>query len=548
MTEEREFISVADAVIRFRQSLWGGRTPDEILPIPDPELMWHDPSRQSVYLDLQNYVRIEQRKLLLALASGEIQSWSEAGQTPRTFWQEETRTSDFEPVLPPPGADAIRGQMIELDEFDRWLRATEDNPFIRPTASAKRRVLRVIKDLLQTGSLTAHQSKTLCGRWKIEHDTDLELLFLKAERDVEGEYWTVDQALSWILWRDFERLDLNPLGIFVHAIADDEDGALPARYSLRDANDVLIALLRRGVVRAFGGPVGAAEEIRAFQFADATVLHKEAGHVVAFPAFASDKMGLAGYFDRLRILGRDLTKEMPPIKAVSAEIASRADGPFDRPLPAATPSPFDPNAGTMLIGEAALWIGAQGQVFENSAARADRFEQIGVPRLFAALALREVEATGLNVATRRREPIQADVWAECDHGDGQDGKHHFSFIDDIKQNETGGSITLWPYQSKQGPDWCDIRISNNVLLSVFGPMELVTQPQESPVVERPGRGRQKGTGKDDSAALSRVRLLMDGGMPKGKAVAQIAASLKNDGTALSTEKRLLRKLGDGLSR
>ena len=548
MTENREFIGLGDAIERLRQSLWGGRTPDEVLPIPDIGPMWATPDRQTVYADFLSGVRVEKRKLLYALAGREIQSWSADGQeTPWTFWNEQIRLAGLESPLAPPINDATQDQIVDKDEFERWLVAAESNPFIRPSDIARRGVLMVLKDLLQTGSVTAHQCRALCIRWKIEADADFEHLILQAERAAAGEFWTVDQALSWILWRDFERLDLDPLSIFVHAIADDEEGALPPRYSLRDANAVLVALLQRGVIRAYAGPRGAVEEIAPVQFADAAVVHREAGHVIAFAAFAGDSMGLDGHFDRLRIVGRDLTREMPPIKPGAPELRSREDGPFASPSPALAWSSFDPAPETMLIGEAALWLAGDGQAFKNSLARADRFYQIGVPRLFAALARGELEASGLNVATRRREPIPADVWLECDLGEGADGKHHFSFIDNIKQNESGGSITLWPYRSKEGPEWCDIRISNSALLSAFSSIEVPAPPRES-TVERPGRGRQKGTGKDDSAALAQIRVLMSNGVPKGRAVTQVATSLKNDGTEQSTEKRLLRKLGAGSSR
>ena len=308
----------------------------------------------------------------------------------------------------------------------------------------------------------------------------------------------------------------------------------------------MISLLQRGVVRGYAGAAESIREIREVEFADATIVHTNEGHVVAISAFPSDAMGLGGHFDRLRIVGRDLTREMPPINLGVAEFMSRQDGPIEYPSPNDAGSRFDPHANTMLIGEAALWVGAQGQAFSNSVARTDRFEQIGVPRLFAALALREMEATGLN-AQLRREPIPADVWAECDYGDGQDGKHHFSFIDEMKKNEIGGSIRLWPYLSKESPDWCDIRLPSSMLLSVFG-----TAGPQGPQIEdsalRPGRGRPEGTGKDDSGALRQVRSLLSQGLGKMQAVRQVAATLQHDGTVESTEKRLLRKLAANSSR
>src|SRR5690606_25903759 len=125
----------------------------------------------------------------------------------------------------------------------------------RVSIFAKRLVLDVLKDLLQLDLVTSHQCRELCSRWDIKVDPEMEHHLLKADRGVAGEFWTVDQALSYILWRDFERLDLDPLDIFAHLLSDDEEGKLPPRYSLRDANAVLISLLQRGVVRGYAGAV-----------------------------------------------------------------------------------------------------------------------------------------------------------------------------------------------------------------------------------------------------------------------------------------------------
>lgn len=217
----------------------------------------------------------------------------------------------------------------------------------------------------------------------------------EASPESRAPYWTLDQALMWVMFRDDCRLSED---VMMSVLQEMESGRKSsAILSLQDADRVLLARLRRGDIECTVQTSPPSEKpliLDRSSFAEAMLLHRKNGHVLAIKSSPDERLPSGGYFNGLRLRSDQLRQCFP----ATIREATNYSGPFAPPSPFPAPTIQELEwlgSDDMTLMDAALWIASEGHPFPDSDTRSEAFEHVGAPRLFAALSsgrlsLREV--------------------------------------------------------------------------------------------------------------------------------------------------------------
>lgn len=103
----------------------------------------------------------------------------------------------------------------------------------------------------------------------------------------DNPYWTLDEALSWAMQRVPSAVGLDPhLLLYWDDALDSRQQQSPLLLALDDAKAEVLGLMQKGRIRVVAGR----EPISPETLASAGIVHRDSGHVVAFPRAGWDQV------------------------------------------------------------------------------------------------------------------------------------------------------------------------------------------------------------------------------------------------------------------
>ncbi|MCO6409052.1 hypothetical protein [Hoeflea alexandrii] len=128
---------------------------------------------------------------------------------------------------------------------------------------------------------------------------------------------------------------------------------------------------------------------------------------------------------------------------------------------------FEDGQAVFTLLEATMWVGGEGKNLATETIDLDFVEEKGSTALFLALFKGQVTATGVNRATKLREPIPQEYW-ECATSNPNKASvgHYVSLVDRSGTDSRQNAGTLEPYGETE-PRWVNIQIPGPELRKAF---------------------------------------------------------------------------------
>lgn len=347
---------------------------------------------------------------------------------------------------------------------------------------------------------------------------------------LRGEYWSIDEALHWILWRDE-----NPdrIEIMVRMIESLEPGRPRASLSFDDAKAKLIQALSRGDIKSVATDATnrKVEPVPPEQFASAELQHSAQGHLVKFPLTEGDEGLNGGHLNMARVLAEDVVRTFP---VASASVQAR----HSNSEPGRSYVEFDESEASLSIFRAAQWLALKGQPGSLSLEEVERSAET---TLFRALAADEITAQAIEVSSMMPVTVPASRWAMVTTDEAAPGQllqwiNSWWFTRGRGTGEQiGGELTAHEDRVQHGtaaPTWVQI------FVDLAGLKSLLDQKPKRPRGAKPGQGAV-----DDTEEIAQVYELMKSGTTRWKATQFVGAQVGGGDAALTarTAARLWRK-------
>lgn len=347
---------------------------------------------------------------------------------------------------------------------------------------------------------------------------------------LRGEYWSIDEALHWLLWRDE-----NPdrIEIMVRTIDSLEPGRPRASQSFDGAKAKLVQALRRGDIRSVvtDASNNNVEAVPPEQFASAELQHSAQGHLVKFPLRDGDVGLNGGHLNMPRVLAEDVVRTFP-IASASLEAKYRHSQ-SDRSY-----VEFDEAETSLSVFRAAQWLALKGQ---SGSLSLEEVERVAETTLFRALAAGEITAQAIEVSTMLPATVPASRWAMVTTDEAQPGQllqwiNSWWFTRGRGTGEqVGGELTAHEDRVRHGaaaPTWVQLSVD------LAGLSSLLDKKPKRPRGAQPGQGAV-----DDTNEIAQVYELMKSGTTRWKATQFVGAQVGGGDAALTarTAARLWRK-------
>lgn len=182
----------------------------------------------------------------------------------------------------------------------------------------------------------------------------------------EDPYWTLNEAVSWAMWRLPEALAEHP---YWSVIVDSGEpfGGSPLHLSVRDAERTVLHLIQRKRVSAFGG----GGELTTAAIVAAEIIEDGGILRLAFALGGRDARPQNSspiahrYYEDLRISADELLKELP----APTQASSKDDAPLDGGGAVIAPEITAPSVRVIIDAMMRLWGGLPpaGLKFEDMA-------------------------------------------------------------------------------------------------------------------------------------------------------------------------------------
>lgn len=470
-------ILLASALEQYRGRKWADALPEDILAGAEMSPSWATDAGNRRMRRLADAHQSDINEIVDALLSGRLRALVRPPGQVENFVIDRHEWGQFFPERPflDPVLDNSwnehrgRTPFLRSEDFASWVEqvVTARADMTREPTLSEQIVSEIMGELVADHTWPPGEADDQRRQWHIPIDPttiDSHEEYLAAVTPFGG-YWTLDQALSWTMWRRADRIDLDPIVSSIMALEPDAERP---RHSFTSAASMVLAILRQGLVEVTwtDAATGEVSQVPRMQFAAASIIHSSDGHVVKVPRQEGENPLFSGHINMLRLSAVDTLKVLAPDKQ-----GTTYDGPLQAPSPFPAPAEDDEFADdTMTLGDAALWIASEGYPFSNSDERAERLELIGVPRLLAALKRGKLQAVGYNNRTMELDKLGKDAWANTVYERVEEGRDIVSFLDFEAKLESGGTLTRWANHRNERPDWSRIRIDAGELRRHFPEM------------------------------------------------------------------------------